>query len=347
MDERKTSEEIVVSPLIKDKRIDINEQMWYINENNIDTKLLPLWKNEDSHTLKTIYECEYLNNKSKKKIIGKLSVSNVDHSISVITKDDLLMFEINQKDFISFVDESDIPKKDVDKIYTNWKLGQDELLKKALVRIMYIPKNEKSKSNCCKCFFGCECRSCTMKYWERDIVMLYFLINKHDVSSITKFIALNTYAKLNELEAVNRKRRLLIFVNPVSGKGISLKLWEKAKAIWDWAYLDMTLIFTERYKHAYDTVLNADMNNYDGVVNCSGDGIWHEIVNAIFHREDKDAILNRIGIGILPAGSGNGFTRALTDYSGEDNRIETNAYFIAKGLIKKVDVQEWELRDVP
>ena len=85
---------------------------------------------------------------------------------------------------------------------------------------------------------------------------------------------------------------------------------------------------------------------YDGFITCSGDGIIHEIINAIFHRseEDKNKFLERCAICPLPAGSGNALSKAISSYCGDDNRIETHCYYICKGIKKKIDVQEMQLK---
>ena len=50
----------------------------------------------------------------------------------------------------------------------------------------------------------------------------------------------------------------------------------------------MKVVMTERAGHAYDIVSqDIKIGDYDGIVTVSGDGLIHEIVNAIYRRQDK------------------------------------------------------------
>ena len=93
--------------------------------------------------------------------------------------------------------------------------------------------------------------------------------------------------------------------------------------------------------------MTLDPEKYDGFVACSGDGIIHEIINAIFHRneEDRNKFLNHCAICPIPAGSGNALSKAISSYCGDDNRIENHCYYLCKGITKKIDVQEMQLKD--
>ena len=166
------------------------------------------------------------------------------------------------------------------------------------------------------------------------------------MTQIKKYIYEISLPKLNELQAKNRKRKFLAFINPVGGKGNSLTLWAKAESIFANTEIEIDKIITSRYKEAYNHVLTLDPNIYDGFIACSGDGIIHEIINAIFHREEeiKNKFLERCAICTLPAGSGNALSKAISSYSGDDNRIENHCYYLIKGKKKKIDIQEMQLK---
>jgi hypothetical protein len=151
---------------------------------------------------------------------------------------------------------------------------------------------------------------------------------------------------LHELQSKNRKRKILVFINPIGGKGNALSLWDRAKVILNEAYLDIDTIITSQFKEAYNYILTVDPLKYDGFITCSGDGIPHEIINAIFHRneEDRNKFLEHCAICPLPAGSGNALSKAISSYSGDDNRLETHCYYLCKGIKKKIDVQEMQLK---
>jgi len=98
---------------------------------------------------------------------------------------------------------------------------------------------------------------------------------------------------------------------------------------------------------AYNYILTLDPEKYDGFVACSRDGIIHEIINTIFHRneEDRNKFLNHCTICPIPTGSGNALTKAISSYCGDDNRIENHCYYLYKGITKKIDVQEMQLKE--
>ncbi len=99
---------------------------------------------------------------------------------------------------------------------------------------------------------------------------------------------------------------------------------------------------TQYAKHAYDHTLGLDSDNYDGILCCSGDGIVHEVVNAIFHREDRDEFMNKIPVGVIPGGTSNGFAKSLCEASGEQCSPELCVYLIVKGQTTNVDLLEIE-----
>ena len=172
------------------------------------------------------------------------------------------------------------------------------------------------------------------------------MIQTDYVIQMKKYFYSISLPKLNELQAKNRKRKILAFINPIGGKGNALTLWAKAEKIFEQTDIEIDKIITSEFRQVYNYVSTLDPMKYDGFIACSGDGIIHEIINAIFHRneEDKNKFLSRCAICTLPAGSGNALSKAITDYSGDDNRVETHCYYLCKGKKKKIDVQEMQIK---
>ena len=266
---------------------------------------------------------------------------------------------INQIDFISFMSQEDISEIKINEIkntilnINNKNENENEnktenknlLNDKEICSITSFPSFSKSECNFCKCLFCCEC-SCRKNYKIKEFTTDYFLIKTEYIIQIKKCIFNISLPKLHELQAKNRKRKILAFVNPIGGKGNALILWEKAKTILNQGYLDIDTIITKQFREVYNYMLTLDPMKYDGFITCSGDGIPHEIINAIFHRneEDKNKFLEHCAICPLPAGSGNALSKAISSYCGDDNRIETHCYYICKGIKKKIDVQEMQLK---
>ena len=65
------------------------------------------------------------------------------------------------------------------------------------------------------------------------------------ISQIKKCIYDISLPKLNELQAKNRKRKILAFINPIGGKGNALTLWENISK-----YNEQTKIFNESLEQA-------------------------------------------------------------------------------------------------
>ena len=325
-------------------------------------------KISDTEEINKTFECEIINqgklnqaniviNKNKKIIEIKLYIDDKTRNKKeddIKKEDSYINFkEIDQIDFVSFLSQEDIKKEKLSEIKNkiisdpnNKNVEQDKLLStKEICSLTYFPLISKSECNFCKCLFCCDCKF-RNNYRIREFYTDYFLIQTEYISQIKKEIYSISLPKLNELQAKNRKRKLLAFINPIGGKGNALSLWEKAEKIFAQADLDIDKIITSTFRQAYTTILNTDPNTYDGFIACSGDGVIHEIINAIFHRneEDKNKFLERCAICTLPAGSGNALSKAISSYCGDDNRIETHCYYLCKGKTKKIDVQEMELK---
>ena len=266
------------------------------------------------------------------------------------------MKNIEQIDFISFRSQEKIDNNKINHIKNNILIKstsknntEDKLLsQKEICALTYFPNISKSNCNFCKCLFCCDCK-CRKHYSIREYITEYLLIQNDSVEQIKKCIYEISLPKINELQAKNRKRKFLAFINPIGGKGNALSLWEKAEKIFSKAEIQIDKIITSEQKQAYNHILTLDPMAYDGFITCSGDGIVHEIINAIFHRDEetKNKFLERCAICTLPAGSGNALSKAISTYSGDDdNRVERHCYYLIKGKTKKIDVQELQLKGV-
>ena len=323
----------------------------------------------DSKEIYKTFECELIEGNKLKKVNLVINVQNMTIQIKLLinkSKDEnkekqikeeddyILLKNIEQTDFISFLGQENIKSDKINEIKNNILLKhndknnvEDKLLsQKEICSLTYFPLISKSNCNFCKCLFCCDCK-CRNNYRIREYITEYLLIQNDSVEQIKKCIYEISLPKINELQSKNRKRKFLAFINPIGGKGNALSLWEKAENIFSLADIHIDKIITSEQKQAYNHILKLDPMAYDGFIACSGDGIIHEIINAIFHRDEetKNKFLDRCAICTLPAGSGNALSRAISAYSGdEDNRVETHCYYLIKGKKKKIDVQEMELK---
>ena len=344
------NEEIVTKsnpePMLLDKNIQIEDsqdssktfECQVINQGSLNRINIIINLNQ-----KTIEIKKLLNNKNAEEI--KEKINDEDNFIHLRT--------IDQIDFVSFLSQEDIKEEKVNDIRNkiilnkNMKnIEQNDLLsQKEICSLTYFPLIPKSECNFCNCLFCCDCK-CRKNYRIREFITDYFLIQTDYVIQMKKYFYSISLPKLNELQAKNRKRKILAFINPIGGKGNALTLWAKAEKIFEQTDIEIDKIITSEFRQVYNYVLTLDPMKYDGFIACSGDGIIHEIINAIFHRneEDKNKFLGRCAICTLPAGSGNALSKAITDYSGEDNRVETHCYYLCKGKKKKIDVQEMQIK---
>jgi sphingosine kinase len=129
----------------------------------------------------------------------------------------------------------------------------------------------------------------------------------------------------------------------VLGSGIKLKIYfvysHFNKGL---SSIDIDVVETQYYRHAYDYVLSMDIKQYEGIICCSGDGITHEVVNALLNREDREECIQRIAIGVIPVGSSNGIAKTICEESGETFTPQNCAFIIAKGRSRPIDILEIE-----
>lgn len=114
----------------------------------------------------------------------------------------------------------------------------------------------------------------------------------------------------------NRPRRLLVYINPLSGKRRGETIFHhKVAPLFSLANITTHVIVTEHANHARDHLqTEAELRNYDGVVCVGGDGMFSEVMHGLVwrtqndpghaHRHPDQALIpTTLRIGIIPAGS--------------------------------------------
>ncbi|TNN69491.1 Sphingosine kinase 1 [Liparis tanakae] len=146
------------------------------------------------------------------------------------------------------------------------------------------------------------------------------------------------------MSALARPSRMMLLVNPHSGQGQALTLYNThIQRMLNEAGVTHTLVITERQNHARELVKEADLSQWDALVIMSGDGLLFEVkravcttftrspavglyakrcvscarqvINGLLERPDWDEAV-RTPLGILPGGSGNGLAASVHHYSG-------------------------------
>lgn len=115
-------------------------------------------------------------------------------------------------------------------------------------------------------------------------------------------------------------------VNKISGNGKGLKVWKKVEKLLQEKRINYQVRFTERPKHAVEIAKELSSEKCYAIVAVGGDGTVHDVANGL--------IGSNIPLGVIPAGSGNDFARALDipmDYKKALERI-------LMGKQRKIDI---------
>lgn len=126
-----------------------------------------------------------------------------------------------------------------------------------------------------------------------------------------------------------------MLVNPNSGPGGAVKRWtQEVKPLFRAARLEMEVIVLTRGGEATDLVEKMDIDKYDAVIPCSGDGTPHEVFNGLGKRKDAQEALRKIAVGHIPCGSGNALSWNLYG----SNKADLAALGIIKGVVTPIDL---------
>ncbi|XP_026160293.1 sphingosine kinase 1 [Mastacembelus armatus] len=151
---------------------------------------------------------------------------------------------------------------------------------------------------------------------------------------------------------LSRPCRMMLLVNPQSGKGQALTLYNKhIQQMLSEAGVLHTLVITERQNHARELVREADLSQWDAIAILSGDGLLYEVINGLLERPDwEDAI--QTPLGVLPGGSGNALAASIHHYSGAspvsgEELLVSCGFLLCKGLVSPVDLVSIHLSSSP
>ncbi|XP_076826663.1 sphingosine kinase 2 [Brachyhypopomus gauderio] len=140
-----------------------------------------------------------------------------------------------------------------------------------------------------------------------------------------------------------RPRRLLLLVNPFSGRGQAM----------DWcqthilpmireANISYNLIPTKYPSHARELMREITLREWDGIIIASGDGLLHEVVNGLMDRPDWEQAI-KTPVGVLPCGSGNALAGSINHYAGYDMCLREPlllncCFLLCRGGVRPMDL---------
>lgn len=117
-----------------------------------------------------------------------------------------------------------------------------------------------------------------------------------------------------------------LIVNPVAGNGHSKKIGEKAHQYLDSQNIEHIVSYTEYQGHATQIAKKAVSLNRETVLSVGGDGTSFEVAAGLIH--------SNVGLGIIPAGTGNDLIKSLGTPSDPMEALK----FILKSNPEKMDV---------
>lgn len=119
--------------------------------------------------------------------------------------------------------------------------------------------------------------------------------------------------------------RLVVIVNPISGRSSKHKVVSTISSCIDTAKYDVTIRFTSYAGHATKIAEEAVKDGVDIVVAVGGDGTVNEVARAL--------VRTNTALGIIPCGSGNGLARHLHIPMNVRKAVDV----INKGVIDTID----------
>ena len=133
---------------------------------------------------------------------------------------------------------------------------------------------------------------------------------------------------------------ILVFINPISGKGKSEEIFEKVKHLFDTKF-KITVVRTKDSNTITNYIENCKLNtgklpNYKAIIGCGGDGTIFQIINSL-----KRCKLD-IPIAEIPTGSSNGYFRCISNKLSLANTCDNAIKIINKFNPKRVNLLEIE-----
>jgi sphingosine kinase len=126
-----------------------------------------------------------------------------------------------------------------------------------------------------------------------------------------------------------------VLINPFGGQGKAQKYWTRdIEPIFQAARCEINAETTQRSKHAVEIAENLDVERWDVVACCSGDGLPYEVFNGLAHKKDAKHALSKLAVVQLPCGTGNAMS---LNVNGTDSPSMA-ALAVVKGLRTPLDL---------
>jgi sphingosine kinase len=103
-----------------------------------------------------------------------------------------------------------------------------------------------------------------------------------------------------------RQKRIKVLINPYGGAGKAAKWFTRdIEPILRAAHCEVDVERTSYMGHAVEIAEKIDIDAYDVIASCSGDGLPHEVFNGLARKPNATEALRRVAVVQLPCGTGN------------------------------------------
>lgn len=161
---------------------------------------------------------------------------------------------------------------------------------------------------------------------------LEYTISDADKKNVSLWVSMLLQRAYGEAQ---RNKRIKILINPYGGKGTASKLYARyAEPIFAAAGCNIDVEVTTHHGHAVEIARDIDINAYDAIVCCSGDGLLYEVFNGLAKKPNAREALFKVAVAMIPCGSGNAMA---WNVCGTDN-VSLAALTVVKGLRTPLDL---------
>lgn len=164
------------------------------------------------------------------------------------------------------------------------------------------------------------------------VALISYIVDKIERNKVLAWIESLLHRSYGESQM---KKRIKVLINPFGGKGSAPKWYARdIEPIFLAAKCEVDVERTLFKGHATEIAENINVNNFDVIASCSGDGLPHEVFNGLAKKCDARTALAKVAVIQLPCGTGNAMSWNL---NGTDS-TSLAALAVVKGIRTPMDL---------
>ncbi|KAF7513399.1 hypothetical protein GJ744_009820 [Endocarpon pusillum] len=143
---------------------------------------------------------------------------------------------------------------------------------------------------------------------KSDVQVAYMTYSLDPSSTTNAENAKNWVARLLDRAygVSQRQKRIKVLINPYGGAGKAAKWFTRdIEPILRAAHCEVDVERTSYMGHAVEIAEKIDIDAYDVIASCSGDGLPHEVFNGLAKKSNATEALRKVAVVQLPCGTGN------------------------------------------